>query len=84
MGDILNFLDYKHGKEQEKFGMTFEELCEKLKGIDEITLMEVLEISSEDLVERFEDKIEIKISQIKKDLRGEEWQEFKQRKTHTP
>jgi hypothetical protein len=51
--------------------MTFEELCIKLKDIDEITLMEVLEISSEDLVERFEDKIEIKISQIKKDLRGE-------------
>ncbi len=71
MGDILNFLDYKHGQEEQKFGMTFEELCIKLRDIDEITLMEVLEIRSEDLVERFEDKIEIKISQIKKDLRGE-------------
>ncbi len=71
MGDILDFIQYKEGKEKEKFGMTFEELCEKLKCIDEITLMEVLEISSEDLVERFEDKIEIKINQIKKDLRGE-------------
>jgi len=33
--------------------------------------MEVLEINSEDLVKRFEDKIEIKIKQIKEDLRGE-------------
>ena len=71
MGDILNFIDYKQSKEIEKFGMTFEELCEKLKNIDEITLMEVLEINSEDLVKRFEDKIEIKIKQIKEDLRGE-------------
>lgn len=71
MGDILDFINYKHNKEKEKFGMTFEELCEKLKKIDEITLMEVLEINSEDLVKRFEDKIEIKITQIKEDLRGD-------------
>ena len=72
MGDLLNFLEYKEGKlTEEKISFTFEELCERLKEIDEITLMEVLEISSEDLVERFEDKIEIKINQIKEDLRGE-------------
>ena len=72
MGDILNFLDYKENKlAKEQISFTFEELCDKLKEVDEISLMEVLEISSEDLVERFEDKIEIKINQIKKDLRGE-------------
>jgi chromosome condensin MukBEF MukE localization factor len=72
MGDILNFLDYKENRlAEEQTAFTFEELCDKLKEVDEISLMEVLEISSEDLVERFEDKIEIKINQIKKDLRGE-------------
>jgi len=72
MGDLLNFLEYKEGKlAEETISFTFEELCDRLKEIDEITLMEVLEISSEDLVERFEDKIEIKINQIKEDLRGE-------------
>jgi len=38
--------------------MTLPELCEKLKDIDEITLMERLEITSEDLVSSFIDKIE--------------------------
>ena len=36
---------------------TFSELCEELKRIDEITLLELLEISSEEIVDKFEDKI---------------------------
>jgi hypothetical protein len=38
--------------------LTFEELKEKLKQVDEVTLLEVLDIHSDDLVERFEDYIE--------------------------
>lgn len=38
--------------------VTFEEVCERLKRIDEISLLEVLNLSSEDLVERFRDVIE--------------------------
>lgn len=38
--------------------MTLTELQEKLKEVDEITLMELLNVSSEDLVERFVDVIE--------------------------
>jgi hypothetical protein len=38
--------------------LTFEELKEKLKQVDEVTLLEVLNIHSDDLVERFEDYIE--------------------------
>lgn len=38
--------------------LTFEELKEKLKRLDEITLLELLDISSDDLVERFYDIIE--------------------------
>ncbi len=38
--------------------LTLEELKDRLKRYDEITLLEVLNISAEDLVERFEDVIE--------------------------
>lgn len=38
--------------------ITFEELKEKLQRVDEVTLLELLEIRSDDLVERFEDFIE--------------------------
>ena len=38
--------------------LTITELQEKLKLIDEISLMEVLNLSSEDLVNRFADRIE--------------------------
>lgn len=38
--------------------ITFEELKEKLQRIDEVTLLELLEIRSDDIVERFEDFIE--------------------------
>ena len=38
--------------------LTFEELKEKLQSVDEVTLLELLEIRSEDIVERFEDFIE--------------------------
>jgi hypothetical protein len=40
------------------------EIEEKLKQIDEITLLEVLDISSEDIVDRFEDKIEERFEQF--------------------
>lgn len=36
----------------------FNELQEKLKRLDEVTLMELLEINSDQLVERFADLIE--------------------------
>lgn len=44
--------------------MLFEELLAKLKQLPEIDLLEILEISSEDLVERFEDKVEGKYDQL--------------------
>lgn len=37
---------------------TLTELIDWLATLDEISLMELLDVSSEDLVERFEDKIE--------------------------
>ena len=38
--------------------LTYADIKEKLKQIDEVSLLEVLNISSEDIVDRFEDRIE--------------------------
>jgi hypothetical protein len=48
--------------------LTFEELKEKLHRVDEVTLLELLEIHSEDIVERFEDYIEDKQEQLLKEI----------------
>jgi hypothetical protein len=47
---------------------TLEDIKDKLKQLDEVTLMEVLEITSEDLVERFLDRIEQKEDTLEIDL----------------
>jgi hypothetical protein len=52
--------------------MTFKDLCDKLKLLPEIDLMEVLEITSEDLVYRFEDFIEAKRDYIEEELEVED------------
>jgi len=44
--------------------ITNEELKEKLKSIDEVSLLEKLEIYSDDIVDRFDDKIEEKWEQL--------------------
>jgi hypothetical protein len=41
---------------------------ERMSKLDEITLLEVLNISSEELVERFADKIEDKFDELEIDL----------------
>ena len=56
--------------------LTLVELAIKLKETDEISLMEVLEISSEDLVERFADKIEDKYDTLRKEYEEETTEEF--------
>lgn len=38
--------------------LTLRDICDKLKLLDEVTLVELLEIRSEDIVERFIDEIE--------------------------
>lgn len=44
--------------------MTLEELKHKLMQLDEVTLLETLEITSEDIVHRFSDLIESKSSYL--------------------
>jgi hypothetical protein len=41
---------------------------ERMSRLDEITLLEVLNISSEEIVERFADKIEDKFDELEIDL----------------
>jgi ribosome assembly protein YihI (activator of Der GTPase) len=53
--------------------LTLEELCQALKQrVDEISLLEVLSISAEDLVERFKDRIEERYDQLSRDFDDEE------------
>lgn len=50
--------------------MAYLELLDKLKKVDEVTLMELLEITSEDLVESFSDKINENLNRLYKHLNG--------------
>ena len=50
---------------------TLEEMIEQLKQIDEITLLEMLNISSEDLIDRFREKIEDDPERYSREL--EQW-----------
>lgn len=43
---------------------TYADLLAKLRQLDEITLMELLEISSEDIVNKFRDEIEDKLEDL--------------------
>jgi hypothetical protein len=45
------------------------EIKERLKELDEITLLELLDITSEDLVEMFSDVIEEKADRLEKEVR---------------
>jgi len=48
--------------------LTLEDIKDRLKQLDEITLMELLEISSEDLVDRFVDKIEDRANSLEEQV----------------
>lgn len=48
--------------------MDLKSLEDKLKRIDEVSLLEVLDISSEDIVDRFIDKIEDNFEELSADF----------------
>lgn len=48
--------------------ITITDLCERLKRIDEVTLMELLHLRSEDIVDRFEDIIIKKSFELREEL----------------
>lgn len=47
---------------------TFQEVCEELEKLDEVSLLEVLNITSKEIVERFEDKIEDNFEELEQDI----------------
>jgi hypothetical protein len=51
--------------------MTFTEVKYQLSMLDEVLVLEILEINSTELVERFEEKIEDKLEQIIEGLGGD-------------
>ena len=48
--------------------LTILDLFEKLKRLDEISLLEILNITAEDLVDRFEDRIEAMFDELVDEL----------------
>ena len=48
--------------------LTLEELKERLASLDEVTLMEILDLHSDELVEAFEDRIEEEQDKLKRML----------------
>lgn len=52
--------------------LTLVDLCEKLKDVPELELMDLLGITSEDIVERFIDKIEYDFDYINREFEEED------------
>jgi len=52
--------------------LTLEELKDRLKKQDEVSLLEVLDISSEEIVERFTDLIEDRFEKLEEELQDED------------
>ena len=48
--------------------LTTNDINERLKNVYEVDLLEILEISSEDLVDRFQDRIQEKRDSLEEDL----------------
>lgn len=48
--------------------LTLRDVVSKIAQLDEITVLEILEITSEELAERFVDKVESKYEQLEKEL----------------
>ncbi len=59
--------------------LTFKEIKERLMQLDEVLLLEVLNINSEDIVERFEDKIEDDIDRFAEEFEDLEDEEERDR-----
>jgi hypothetical protein len=48
--------------------LTLRDVMSKIQQLDEITVLEILEITSEELVERFVDKVEERYEHLEKEL----------------
>ena len=51
--------------------LTYYDLLDKLKLLDELTLIEILDISSEELVNKFSDRINDRFEELAEDFKHE-------------
>jgi hypothetical protein len=51
--------------------LTYYELLEKMAQLDELTLIEILNISSEELVNKFSDRINDRLEELSEDFKHE-------------
>lgn len=49
--------------------LTFEEIKERLSKLDEVTILELLDLRSADIVERFDDIIEDQLEKLESELK---------------
>lgn len=54
--------------------LTSKDIRDRLKQLPEIDLLEVLDINSEDIVERFDDKIDEKEDELAEELADEDYE----------
>jgi len=52
--------------------LTIPDIKEKLKLLDEITLLEMLNVSSEELIERFSDIVEDRADELEEEIKDDE------------
>lgn len=50
---------------------TYYEILEKLEQLDEVTLLEVLDITSQDLVAKFSNRINDRLEELQEDFKDE-------------
>lgn len=68
---LLKYLEVVVGKDKYSMSLTFEDIKSRLRMLDEITLLEILDINSEDLIQAFEDRIMERADTLEEDLTEE-------------
>lgn len=48
--------------------LTFEDVIDRLKQLDEVSILELLDLKTEDIVDRFRDVIEDMLEELEKEL----------------
>lgn len=56
--------------------LTLRDVIDRLKQLDEISLLEVLNITSEEIVQAFEERIEERYDYLRVDLEDDEGEEY--------
>lgn len=58
--------------------LTYQDLLERLKQLDEVSLMEILEVNSDMIVDRFQDNIEERLDYLVSEFEDEQDEQLPQ------